>query len=185
MGRLKPDIQLSYVSSDPNEVISELFLDKADVIVVPKFPPPQTMELVYHDLYQERLCVLVSRVNPLAQKKSVSFADLANETFLSVSNNYFLNFWKFVHQLCEESGFEPKEPVLLNQMESALFAVQRNEGIIVVGDHMRKFASEDVAYLELADGNCRRTVSLCYKTGNPIFDDFAKVFLAVFLGQTE
>lgn len=173
-----PDIKLQYSVGDPNEAMQNLLEDKADLAIVPKYKFSRTGELCSHTVFRERLGVLLSQSHPLAAKEKLSLAELKNETFLSVGNNYFNASWRHVANLCKISGFAPSSPALFNQMEALIIAIRRGDGISVIGNHMRNQESELVAFRPLLDEDCSREVCIWYKKDNPneAIDKFIRLY---------
>ncbi len=161
-----PQIKLSYFASDPDQCISALFQDQVDVIIIARLSFPNADRLCFHDLYQEPLAVILNRKHPLANRKSIVLSELKDDTFLSIGSHYFSSNWLQVRSLCLKSGFEPRGPVMYNQMESVLVAIQQNTGVTVTGRHMRILSSNTLACVDLEGEGCCRNVSIAYKAGN-------------------
>jgi len=173
-----PDIKLQYSVGDPNEAMQNLLEDRADLAIVPRYKISHAGELNSRSVFTERLGVLLSPTNPLAEKEALSLKDLKNETFLSVGNNYFNASWRHVANLCKGAGFTPSSPVLFNQMEALIIAIRRGDGIAVIGHHMRNQDSELVTYRPLLDEACTREVCIWYKKENPskAIDKFIRLY---------
>lgn len=173
-----PDIKLEYHVGDPNEAMQSLLDDKADLAIIPKYQVPRTGELKAHPVFYEPLGVLLHQSHPLAAKEELSLADLKNETFFSVGNNYFNASWRHVASLCKAAGFSPSSPALFNQMEALIIAIRRGDGISVIGHHMRSQESELIAYRPLSDPDCTRQVCIWHKkdNSNPAIDKFIRIY---------
>jgi DNA-binding transcriptional LysR family regulator len=161
-----PEIKLQYIVGDPTEILNSLLHEKADLILLSGKNFPRAEQFEFHALFQEPLGVLISGKDPLAKRKSCALKDLSDKLFFSINGSYFSELWMHTRNLCQKAGFEPRGPAMMNQAEAAIIAIRRGDGVIVFGHHMRVHASDGVAYLELTDENCERTVSICGKKGD-------------------
>jgi DNA-binding transcriptional LysR family regulator len=174
-----PEIKLQYVVGDPTEVLNALLHEKADLVLLSAKNFPRAEQFAFHALFQEPLGVLIGNKDPLEKREDCALADLADKLFFSISDSaYFSELWMFTKNLCQKAGFEPRGPALMNQVEAALIAVRRGDGVMVLGHHMRVHASDEIAYLKLTDENCERTVSICCKKKEP--SDTVHKFIRMF-----
>lgn len=67
---------------------------------------PIGTDLLWQDLYRDRLEVLVGRTHPLAGASALHLEQLRNERFIVTNSNY--NMDNVIHNLCVMSGFEPR-----------------------------------------------------------------------------
>ncbi|MDR1573789.1 MAG: LysR family transcriptional regulator [Clostridiales Family XIII bacterium] len=159
-----PEIKLQYVVGDPTEVLNALLHEKADLVLLSAKNFPRSEQFAFHTLFQEPLGVLIGSKDPLAKHTSCALTELSDKLFFSINDSaYFSELWMFTKNLCQKAGFEPRGPALMNQVEAALIAVRRGDGVMILGHHMRVHASDEIAYLNLTDENCERTVSICCK----------------------
>jgi DNA-binding transcriptional LysR family regulator len=175
---MHPNVKLMYSTGDPNEVLAALMGYRVDMALLPcsTFPGIDKYEL--HPLFDENLGVLISRKDELATQKKCCLSDLRDRLFFSVDNIYFYELWHMVKSLCNKSGFEPRGPSLLNQVEAAIIGAKRGDGVMILGEHMRKHESDEIAWLELEDAGCKRTVNvICSKQHKtPQVSEFVKMF---------
>ena len=161
-----PTIKLKYEVGDPYEMLELLYKDKVDVIIIPKLNFPNLSQLVSYEIFQEKIGILISSKNPLSSEKKCSIEQLKNQSFISIDNDYFDNSWKQMREICQQAGFEPKTAERFNKIEAAIIGVQRGEGILTIGEHMRIHESQDIAYLELTNPCCVRPICMWCKKGN-------------------
>ncbi|MDR2089532.1 MAG: LysR family transcriptional regulator [Clostridiales Family XIII bacterium] len=159
-----PEIKLQYIVGDPTEVLNALLHEKADLILLSGKNFPRSEQFEFHALFQEPLGVLIGSRDPLAKRRSCALKDLSDKLFFSINDSaYFSELWMHTQNLCRKAGFEPRGPAAMNQAEAAIIAIRRGDGVMVFGRHMRVHASDEIAYLDLTDENCERTVSICCK----------------------
>lgn len=174
-----PSIKLEYKVGGMNEVLSYLYEDRVDVAIAPNCSYPEGGTLKFFKMFEEPLGVLVSTQNKLSEKKECSLAELKKEVFFGVENDYSNSTFELTKELCQWSGFDPTGPVLFNSSETAIMAVRRNEGVFIVGEHMKIHASSKLAFLKLTDSFCYRDVGLWRKRErvNGITNDFIRLAL--------
>lgn len=161
-----PDVKLYYKTGVITEVFGYLSAGAADVAIAPNFCYPEGGHLLFSDMFTERMGVLLSAEHPLAEKKSCSLYDLRNEIFFSVENDFSNNSWELTSQLCNRAGFIPSGHEQFPDMINATIAIRRNEGIFIVGEHMKKLRSKQIAYVKLSDPYCYRRIGVWCRKGN-------------------
>lgn len=164
--RNNPDVKLKFVTADPNELINFLHYDKVDAIVVANIPFSGSAKLKFFDLFDERMGILCNINDPLAKHSEIDIKEIDGRKLLSVDNNYFESLRQKTVDYCDQAGFTPREPELLNQMESVLIEIDNNAGICVIGEHMRSVSMSNVVFIPFSNPFCTRRISLCYKKEN-------------------
>jgi DNA-binding transcriptional LysR family regulator len=159
-----PEINLKYIVGEPDDILDTLLHEKADLILSSCKNFIRSDQFEFHTLFQEPLGVLIGGDDPLAERVSCSLVELSDKLFFGISDSlYFSELWMYTRDLCQKAGFNPRGPVMMSQAEAALIAIRRNAGVMILGQHMRVHASDEIAYLKLTDKNCERTVSICCK----------------------
>lgn len=101
-------------------------------------PPVERVHLKSEPLFEERLMVLASRSNPLAKRKSVRAADLANETLLLQDRRVSPGLHDKTLELFGQAGVSPHivqlpaDPLPNDEVQRVLLAA--NKGIYIVAD---------------------------------------------------
>ncbi len=173
-----PKIMLTYINGHPDQLIYLLMKDRIDLLLIPYMSFRFAEEFVFHDLFQEQLIVLFPLSHPLAGRESVTVSDLADETFLAVESILTPFVWDYFRKLCLKNGFEPKEMIKFKHLESAIIALQNNQGIIVEGHNLYSLRQEGLAAVPLVGEGCYRCVSIVHKKGNqnPALPLFINIF---------
>lgn len=111
-------------------------------------------------ILKNRMCILVSKCNPLSQNDEIDFYQLKNENFLLLDKNFKLRH-NFIKK-CKESGFEPK--ISLETMELILIHnfSRLNKGI-GVGVHFIGMDIADVKAIPFSNPNCTWEVCVITK----------------------
>ena len=160
------NLDFKLVMDDPNELIRYLYTDKVDIIVVPNIPFSGSGNLVFFNLYDERLGILCNKKDSLAKREEIDLKEIKGRTILSVESNYFDTMWKKVVDYCSELGFTPSKPILYNQIESVLMEIDNSSAITIIGQHMRNATMYDVKFIPFSNDFCFRRISLCHKRDN-------------------
>jgi DNA-binding transcriptional LysR family regulator len=161
-----PDIKLQYNVGDPYEVIEDLYYDRIDICILPRYASPSIKGIEFIPIFEEPLGVLMNKQDPLAQKSAISLRELKDKYFFSIDNQFFSASWHNAVSLCKTVGFMPRGPALFNQMEALIMAIRRGDGITIVGYHMRNQESDLIAFRPLIDNGCKRIICICYKKDN-------------------
>ncbi|GLB31522.1 LysR family transcriptional regulator [Lacrimispora amygdalina] len=116
-------------------------------------------------ILKNRMCILVSKDNPLSQNVEIDFHQLKNEEFLLLNNNFKLRH-NFVKK-CKEAGFNPK--ISLETMELILIHnfSRLNKGI-GVGVHFIGMDIADVKAIPFKNPDCTWEVCVIIKKNRPL-----------------
>lgn len=161
-----PEIKLRYEVGDPYEMLEMLLGDKVDAIIIPKVNFPQMNQMKYYKLFREPLGVMITTKDPLSDQGHCDLCDLKDKTFFSVNNDYFYSTWEHVKGLCRKAGFTPRAPVIFNTVEAAMVEIRQSDGVLIIGQHMKKNQSAELAFLTLDNPGCWRDICVWCKKGN-------------------
>ena len=173
-----PSVQLSYEVGSPNKILKALESETADMAILPHLNYPTYSDIIFEDLFDEKMGIIISSDDPLASSDMCSISELRDYTFFQIGGQYFSSTFSLLRNLCRHYGFEPscKNTDL---MESALVGARNGAGIIVAGEHMRHQAVNGLSYIPLDDKNAIRKIALCYKnsqSGNPNIKKFVSLY---------
>lgn len=174
------DISLNYVASDPSQCFQNLFRGNINAAVMGKYPLPGAEQLTFVPLFWEPLIVIMSRRHPLAGRKSLKLADLAEESFINVDTPYHMLVWKLYVEHSGKRGVLLPKPQLKKQVEHTLIAAQSGEGIYISAWHMRNQLYPSTIAVPLDEIELCRRICLVYKTDrmHPELSKLLKVFTA-------
>lgn len=175
-----PSINLIFSAQSPDQCFESLTQGEVDAILIVDMPYANSEGWTFQHLYKEPCGILLNVNHRLADRSSVTWKDLREETFLKVGGTYRKAVQEMVRGLCKKAGFTPLESEgQYDQVESALVTIQnQTEGIIVVGKDMSCLQFRNTKCVPLRDDNNFRWVSLVYKKGkcHPGIQPFAKLF---------
>lgn len=100
-----PDIRLKTIHDGSLSIQKMVESEKVDIGVISHLYPPADLDIVDFPHYSYKEILIVNRNHHLASKGSVSFADLKNEEFILLSEEFTLG--KLPILQCVNSGFSP------------------------------------------------------------------------------
>lgn len=118
------DIEITEANSD--ELFIKLNSSEIDMAFL-TFPYIGNLNYSFYPLIKDKLVLFVSKENKLAQKKTIRFADLANEKFLLINST--TAFQNLIVQHCLNAGFQPNIILKSSLVETIKQLVEENMGI--------------------------------------------------------
>ncbi|HEY1793058.1 MAG TPA: LysR family transcriptional regulator substrate-binding protein [Opitutaceae bacterium] len=110
-------------------------------------------------LWQEKLVLAVSHGHPLASKRQVTPADLANETFILLGTSSSLAAQ--VRQFCGDHHFEPKIGARCAQVATVKALVSIEAGISILPEGAKSPSDRhSIAYVVLSDAEPVREIAV-------------------------
>jgi len=130
-----PAVDVGITEGMPSELVELLRAGDLDLAVVFDFPQAgenrgDGLELTH--LIDDPLDVVVPRTHRLAKKKSVTFADLADEDWLLGDFGPESPSLKLIGRACAKEGYEPRIVYRVNDCQMTLAMVAAGEGITVL-----------------------------------------------------
>ncbi len=123
-----PNIKIQLNEGSSLDMIYSLLDFKIEVAIIAKAEDNPGVH--FFPFSQEEMVVIVSRTHPLAKKKAISFADLANVPFIMKEKGSGTR--KLVEKLFETEGCSPDILVETSNTEFIKQLVQRGEGVSFV-----------------------------------------------------
>ncbi|AHG64090.1 LysR family transcriptional regulator [Advenella mimigardefordensis] len=113
----------------------------------------RNIHLDHYSIQSGGLGVVVYKDHPLAKRKSVSLAELANEQFVVVPNSSISPGYGHLFTLCKEAGFEPRitQEVRTIASQLNLISVGLGIGLSVIGPHFTY--PHNLSVIKLSDLN--------------------------------
>jgi len=173
-----PFVTMSFVSATPNEIIDRILDGSIDVGETMNVEFKNSRLLEFFDLYTEPLAVMVNQKHPLAERKSVSAAELHEQTFVNVNDAFYAGYFRAVRKCFARYGLDVKDPLPVDDYEMMLLSVQVGQGIAVVTKNMTRYPRENCAYIDIENDNFLVTRSIAYRRDNtnPMLARFVELF---------
>lgn len=152
--RQYPDIALEFYSGSLKEV--KTALDNGDIDIafawINKSRLPQEHAPAYSILWQEDLCIAVSKVHPFTESGGTDYSLLENETFIMVDDYASLGFTDMAQEAAKERGIVIKKQVNCKPFSSIIMQVEAGMGVSILPGWMRSYsfcAPESIAYFPI------------------------------------
>jgi LysR family hydrogen peroxide-inducible transcriptional activator len=155
--RRYPNLQVNIREDFKTPLIRELLRGELDLAVAAL--PIDEPSLQVDVLWKEALVLVVSKDHPLAAKKKVTGADLANETFILLGSSSSLAAQ--VRAFCGDNHFEPKIGSRCAQVATVKALVGIAAGISILPSGARAREDEgSLAYINLSDAEPSREIAV-------------------------
>lgn len=158
-----PNVRFVLTQAASYELAALLADGAVDVAVTG--PRPEIEGLGWHPVHRERLCLVVPRSHPLADRRRVGIAAAAGEPFILLGPSFALR--QLTDELLARAAVAPTiafEAAEIPTMESLAAA---GLGVAVVPRPRPHRADPDAAYIPLADDAAQRVLGLAWRDGQP------------------
>lgn len=173
--QMHPEIRLVIEEGASKCVIDKVLNMKEELGII--IEPCLNPELVKLPVVQSEAVCLVSRRHRLANEESVSFAQLKDEPFYLISEDFM--FYDLVLDKCREAGFKPRIMFTNGHWEWIYSMVAENEGITILPYPLvRRFLNDEVRALRLKDPSFPWVLSLTHHK-NRVLSSPAKDFIQI------
>lgn len=166
-----PDVAINYMQTSPQQLLRALDERQIDVAITTL--PIHSSDIEWHEVFTEKLGVLMSRDHPLAQERELHVAQLRNERFFC--NNANSDNRDLTIEFCHKAGFEPEIffqgffPQLIGK------AVSEGKGVSFLiktrydydqATSFRYSWSQNLVFKPIAEDYCRRSCGIAYVKQN-------------------
>lgn len=145
--RRYPEVSLKLNETLPPDLPEALMTGNADVGI--SFPLPHSQPLTSRPLFREPLCAVVPSQHWLAEKATISVAELANERFVTFPETTAPALHDAVMRCCRQGGFEPKVKVETHLQQTIVNLVAEGIGVALVPASMRRLQLPGAVFLSL------------------------------------
>jgi DNA-binding transcriptional LysR family regulator len=157
-----PDVKLSLIEADPRESISLIRAGDLDLAVIhdyPAFSTPLDEHLEQTPLLEDPFDLVLPKAHPLARKRRVSLAALAEERWLfpRITGGISSTYDRLMRGACAVAGFEPQILFEINDCQTAQGFVAAGMGIAVL-PHLALHPVNPNVTIRKLDGAPTRTV---------------------------
>ncbi|GJD47090.1 Hca operon transcriptional activator HcaR [Methylobacterium cerastii] len=142
-----PDVTLSLREMVTKDQVEELLGGRIDAALVR--PPVTHPDLASVRALAEPMVVAVPAGNPLAERATLTLADLDREPFIAYAPNEAHYFHDLVRGLFAEAGIQPRIVQQLTQIHSILALVRAGLGVALVPAAAERLRFEEVAFRPL------------------------------------
>ncbi len=176
-----PKVKISYLPAYPDAIITGLLAKQVDVAVLPKVDFSDSEKLVFQDVFNESIVVLVNKNNPLAEKTGIRINDLKDETLIILQGIWGTALFEEWCKFCRQRGFYPSKKTLeAKTIEEAALSVKPDNGVMLLPEHLKQAnISGNVKFIDILDKDVYFPISLVHhpENQNPITKKFIQFYL--------
>ena len=164
-GADRPDVEVTVVEADPLASLAGLPTRELDLAIVFEYdyvPLPSDARILFEVLLEEPLRVVLPASHPLAKRRAVRLADLADETWIHSTPRSSCR--PFTERACRAAGFEPRIRFEFDDYAAMQNLVASGAGVALAPDLGLTRLSPGVAARPIAFGPKRRILA-AYRDG--------------------
>jgi DNA-binding transcriptional LysR family regulator len=164
-GAVRPDVDVTVAEADSLVSLARLPTREIDLAIVFEYdfvPLPVDTRVVYEILLEEPLRVVLPASHPLARRRAVRLADLAEETWIRGTPRSSCH--PFTERACRAAGFEPRIRFEFDDYAAMQNLVASGAGVALAPDLGLTRLSPGVAARPIAFGPKRRVLA-AYRDG--------------------
>jgi len=176
-----PNVNIHYLPSYPDAIITGLLAKQVDVAVLPRVDFLHSEKLVFHDAFRESFVLLMNRNHPLAARSCLRCVDVQHEDFISLQGIWgdaLLEEWQ---KLCRRHGLPaPKKKLETETIEEAALRVKLDSGVMLLPEHLKEAnISGNIKCVDLLIEDFYLTISLVHhaENQNPAVEKFIRFYL--------
>lgn len=159
-----PDIRIEFKEMTVSDQMKALNAGVIDVGILRAPTPDERVESFI--VQREDFCVAVNITHRLAQKHSLTVADLKEEGFVFYPEHRSPAFFHQLINLCAQAGFVPRVNVEANTMYTAVGLVGTDAGIAILPNSISVVQAPLVKYLPLKTPGAYAELYLSYRSDN-------------------
>ncbi|WP_005034055.1 LysR family transcriptional regulator [Holophaga foetida] len=170
-----PDVFLQVNHYDLVPLALALEKDDLDIAFTLAVGLPNTAGISTQVLFSERVVVVMAADHPLAQRESLSYADLKGVDFVDILRPLKVSAEAWVAKLCAAHGYTPRIVERFPDMESLFLAVELGAGVAVFPRYRAEaHASDRVVLVDMVGEGSTSDFVVAWKqdTRNPAVHAF-------------
>ena len=174
-----PNVHVSLYEMTATETIDALQNDKIDIAFSRPLPDSIKADFQHHNVYTDKLVLIVHQQHPLAGQKSVKLSVLKDEAFIIFNRDEALGLFDETITLCRQAGFSPNIVSQPKHMQTLVTEVAAGLGSAIAPYCTRKLYSEDCDFISLEEVTTKIPVEIQYKSNrqNAPIEEFIKVVM--------
>jgi DNA-binding transcriptional LysR family regulator len=175
-----PNIEL-FLQEMPDAEQKQALLEKRIHVGFTRFPITDK-ELSCEVVLRESLVVALPQTHRFAARKTLRFADLAEEPFIVFSRNMPSAYTEYLLRLCAEAGFQPRVVQSVGEMQTALGLVAAEIGITLVPASTQNLKREGVVYRALVKPKPAIDINMQYRQDetSPVLSRFLEIVRSLY-----
>jgi DNA-binding transcriptional LysR family regulator len=176
----RPDVTVQLAEDKTIRLIPRLLSGRIDLAFIrPSETPDKRLEFMF--LFHETAVVAVPDHHPLAAKKRVTIADLANQPLIVPERRSRPHSHDLTMKLFAEAGLEARIVQIADEKQTIVNLVSAKLGVAIVPKWTSRMAARGVRYVRLAASNLNKlplAAAWTRGTRDPIRDDMLTMLKA-------
>lgn len=147
--RLYPDIALELREGTTTQILRDVAAGVIDLGLV-RYPVAEPFSAELQVVEDDLLSVVLRADSPLARRRRLALADLADQPFVMYSAASAANLRAHVMSLCQSAGFTPRVEQEAVQVQTLISLVESGMGAALVPSRASRAASRHVVFRPIA-----------------------------------
>jgi DNA-binding transcriptional LysR family regulator len=156
-----PEVRFDLCQAAGRDVAEHLATGRVDLAITA--PRPAGPRFGWHELYVERLCMVVPPGHRFAKRARLRLADAADEPFITMGNQFGLR--QLTDELLAQEGINPQVVFEATEIPMIEGLVAAGFGVGVVPVPRLQRAQSSAVYVPLSNPRARRRVGLAWVQG--------------------
>lgn len=161
-----PNVHISLFEMTVTEQLQAFEEDRIDIGFSRPMPATLSDAFVSHDIYIDRLVVVVNEQHPFADRRSIELDELQNEDFILFNREEAVGLFDDTILLCREAGFSPNIISQPRHMQTLLTEVAAGLGVAIGPECIRKQHTLGCHFLTIEQLDKAIPLQLHYKKAN-------------------
>ena len=145
-----PDVELQLAEMFTNDQFAALARERIDIGFVRYVGGPRPRGIAVIEIGSDPLRIVINAAHPLARKRRIAMAELANEGFISFPGSVGTGLPAILQRLCREAGFEPRIVQTAREAMTQIGLVAAGLGIALLPAPLECVQLPRVRYLPIA-----------------------------------
>lgn len=159
-----PHLSVALFELSPQAQIARLEKGEIDLALLGNLLPRDRTRFVVRSLARSPMAAVLPRDHALAHRKRIDLKELAGDSFVSLSEDFFPDRRRFLRDICQSRGFEPRIVEESHSLTLMLASVSRNTGVGVLPVHSAKLPHAGCVFVPLHAPRVYAEVMAVYKT---------------------
>jgi len=144
-----PDVRFTIREQLPGDLSTHLIEGKIDAAIM--FPPENAQALNLRTVYTEPLCAALPEAHPLAKKRKIAIAELADTPFVIAPRAIAPSLYDAIIGHCHTGGFTPQVRLETRLQQTILNLVAEGVGVALLPRSMKKARLSGAVFRPIQD----------------------------------
>ena len=175
-----PNIQIDILSGTFQELRNAVINGSIDIALTFAFDLEDYPidDIVYQVFFQSKPKCVISRSNPLANRKDFQLNDLSSETMIAISPDVSKGAYHHILQFCERHNFTPARTIFENSIQNVLLKVEAGLGFSVLDENCISFSNTAVLSIPFTNTDPLNLMAVWRKNNlNPVIPLITKTLI--------